>query len=436
MLLTASWVLPIRSDPIRHGAVLIHGSRIAEIGPADELLARHPNEPHKEFGGCTLLPGLVNAHTHLAMTCLKGLIPSRPFHEWIARIPTAWRALGADDIAASIAMGAILSITSGVTVVGDIAYGPESLAICADTGLGGTFYWEVLGIKASELPYALHDAEFPLDPARGFDGRLQAGISPHAPYTSGPELLRATHVIASAQRAAYAIHVAESPAEEELMRSGTGPLAGVAERLALGWKTPSTSTVRYLDGLGVLENAVAIHCVNVLPSDIPLIARRTAGIVLCPRSNRYLHVGDAPAERLAASDARLALGTDSLASNSDLDLFAEARALAVSAPGLGARYTVEMMTVGGAQVLGLDEHFGSLEPGRQADLAVYRTDGDNPYEALLAEAGRSTVEAVLAAGVWRMLEGAPTFGVSTIERASHLAGQRAALALGLSETDV
>ncbi|MDP2400794.1 MAG: amidohydrolase family protein, partial [Actinomycetota bacterium] len=155
MLLTASWVLPIRSDPIRHGAVLIHGSRIAEIGPADELLARHPNEPHKEFGGCTLLPGLVNAHTHLAMTCLKGLIPSRPFHEWIARIPTAWRALGADDIAASIAMGAILSITSGVTVVGDIAYGPESLAICADTGLGGTFYWEVLGIKASELPYAL-----------------------------------------------------------------------------------------------------------------------------------------------------------------------------------------------------------------------------------------------------------------------------------------
>ncbi|MDP2401142.1 MAG: amidohydrolase family protein, partial [Actinomycetota bacterium] len=267
-------------------------------------------------------------------------------------------------------------------------------------------------------------------------GRLRAGISPHSPYTSGPELLRATHVIAAAQHAGYAIHVAESPAEEELMRSGTGPLAGVAERLALGWQAPSTSTVRYLDGLGVLENAVAVHCVNVLPSDIPLLARRTAGIVLCPRSNRYLHVGDAPSERLVASGARLALGTDSLASNSDLDLFAEARALAEAAPGLGARRIVEMMTIGGAQALGFSEQFGALRPGLQADLAIFRSDGERPYETLLAEAGRSTVEAVLAAGVWRMIDGAPTFGVSTIERASHLAGQRAALALGLSETDV
>lgn len=433
MLVTASWVLPISSSPIRDGAVLVKGSRIVEVGTAADLLARHPEQPRHDFEGCTLLPGLVNAHTHLAMTCLKGLAPSRPFHEWIARIPIAWRALSRDDIAASISHGAIQSITSGVTVVGDIAYGPESLAICADAGLGGTFYWEVFGITAEKLPRVLSEAEFPLDPSRGFDGRIRIGVSPHAPYTSGPDLLRATHTIARVQHAGYAVHVAESPAEEELMQAGTGPLADLAKRFAHGWKPPRTTTVRYLDELGVLDGAVAVHGVGVLPADAVLLAKRTAGVVLCPRSNRYLQVGDPPVARLERAGARLALGTDSLASNDDLDLFAEARALAALEPRLTPTRIVEMITRDGAEVLGLSEHFGILTTGSQADLAIYRVIGDDPYEALLAHAGRRTVEAVLAAGIWRVLEGTPVFGVSLIERASRLASQRAALAIGFAD---
>ncbi len=432
MLVTADWVLPIGRAPIRNGGVLVTGSSIVEVGPAEDLERRGLRGPTHNFPGCAITPGLVNAHTHLAMTCLKDVVGPMPFHEWIARIPVAFRALSDDDIAASIAYGAHRVVASGTTVVGDIAYGPESLAICADSGLAGTFFWEVLGLTPHELAHHLFELEYPADPATGCSERYRCGLSPHATYSSGPELLQAAHKIATAQGVGFAIHLAESAAETELMRTGAGPLAGVARRLAHGFVPPDTSPVAYLDGLGVLESAIAVHAVRVLPTDIPRLSRLGTRIILCPRSNEYLHNGTPPAWRFEHSAIPLALGTDSLASNSDLDLFEEARALRAIEPRFDAHRLIEMMTSGGARVLGMQGSFGELSPGMQADLAAFRIpDASDPYEALLASGGRHAVEAVLSAGVWRVLGGAATMGISVIERASHLAGQRAALALAL-----
>ncbi len=431
MLVTADWVLPIGRPPIRDGAVLIRNGTIAAVDTAKKLTVNYSG-PRHEYPGCVLLPGLVNAHTHLAFTCLKGVIPSMPFAEWIRYIPIAFRSLSADDIVASIAHGAIKAIVSGTTVVADIAYGPESVAVAADSGLGGTFYWEVLGITPSELAETLYEREFPTDPIRVCSIRLRCGISPHAPYTSGPELIRAAHLIATAQHAGFAIHAAESDAETQLLTDGTGPLAQLAGRLAHGFTPPGSSTIAYLDRLEALNNAVIIHGAKVLPSDVPALARRAKGVVLCPRSNEYLENGKAPAWRFERAGVPLALGTDSLASNQDLDLFEEARALHAIEPRFDAHRLIEMITLGGARVLDMADEFGELAPGKQADLAIYRVPPtEDPYTALFDVGGRGSIEAVLSAGIWRVLSGAPIFGVSVIERASHLAAQKASLAVAL-----
>jgi cytosine/adenosine deaminase-related metal-dependent hydrolase len=429
MLLAADWVLPGVGFPIRNGAVRIHGSRIAAVGEIDELSATFPDDPVREYAGCTMMPGLVNAHTHLALTCMKGLLAPQPFHEWISQMPGAFAALDADDLAASTTYGAILSIASGTTVVGDIAYGPEALAIAADTGLGGTFFWEVFGLSCEELAQRLYELEYPADPGRVCTDRLHCGISPHAPYTSGPELLKATHTIAREQHAAYAIHVAESDAEVELLREGTGPFAALASRMIPGFESPGTGAISYLESIGVLEGTVAVHCVKVLPVELPLLARRAAGAVLCPRSNEHLQNGAAPVRRMLDAGVTVAIGTDSLASNSDLDVMNELRALRAQEPKVSPEEAFRMVTVSGARVLGLADRLGSLEAGKQADIAIHRVTGDDPVAAVIDTAGRSTVEAVMSGGIFRVLDGGPVFAVSPVERASHMAGQKAALAL-------
>lgn len=431
-LVTGKWVLPIASEPIRNGAVLIDGVRIAEVGLAEELLARYPEAKRYEFEDATVLPGLVNAHTHLAMTCLKGLIPPQPFPEWLSKVPKAFGALTEDDIVASISLGAIHSLCAGTTVVGDIAYGPESLAICADMGLGGTFFWEVFGITADMLESRLAEMEFPLEIARNFEGRFEAGISPHSPYTSGPDLIKAAHALVIAEKSEYAIHVAESPAETELLTSGKGALAPVADQFVRNFKPPGTTTVGYLNRLGVLDGAAAIHCVNVTSADAAVLAAKARGVVLCPRSNAYLHTGIAPARKLHKAGVTLALGTDSLGSNHDLDLFEEARALASIAPDISAQEIVGMITHGGAKVLGLSDRFGALSPGMQADLAIFRVDGDDPYDSLLAKAGLDAIEAVMSAGIWRVMQNKPLLAPTQIAQRSNLASKRAAAALMLS----
>ncbi len=430
MLVRADWVVPVAAPPVRDGAVALRGNLICAVGPFDRLAEEYPAEPVTHHPGCVLMPGLVNAHTHLALTALHEVVPSAPFPEWLALVVRAMRALGPDDLAASTVLGAHRAMASGTTVVGEIAYGPESPAIAADTGLGGAFFWEVLGLAPEELPDRLAELEYPADPARIQGRRQRYGLSPHAPYTSGPDLLREVRRRTRAEGTGLALHVAESPAETELLRAGTGPLAEVAARSAHGFAAPGTTPVRYLSDLGVLDGALAVHCAELLPVDIPVLASRAAAVVLCPRSNAYLHVGPAPVKRLAASGVTLALGTDSLASNADLDLFAEARALTRVAPSLSAERLIRMMTAEGARALGLESSFGTLEPGRQADLAVYRVDGgEDPYAALLERAGRSTVEAVMAAGLWRVLGGQATFPSRFAETAARHAALRATLAI-------
>jgi cytosine/adenosine deaminase-related metal-dependent hydrolase len=332
----------------------------------------------------------------------------RPF---LARVTAAVQAMTAADFEASAAEGALECLRAGVTCVGDIAYGPGPLAACAGLGLGGVFHWEVLGIAAEELEATLAARGFPADCAHG---RARCGISPHTPYTCGPALLRRAADFARGRDLSFAVHVAESPAERELMLHGTGALADTAARLARGFTAPGVGSVAYLERLGVLPGALAVHCVSLEPGDAERLAA-ARGVALCPRSNAYLGNGAPPVAELRAAGVTLALGTDSAASNWDLDLFAEARALLALDAALTPRKLLRMLTRDGARALGLDDTVGALTPGLQADLAVVGTGPAPDPEA-----------AVMAAGVWRVRGGEHTQPTRDI-------GEAAAAARGVAE---
>ncbi len=431
MIVTADWVLPVSAPPIRNGAVLVRGGTIAEVGPLDAVSAGSPGVPVDAHEGCTIIPGLVNAHTHLALTALEGLLPPLPFHDWLARIAPVTRGLTREDFRASAALGALRCLGAGITVVGDIAYGAESAAAAEDLGLGGVSFWEALGLAGDALDADLERRGYPAAVASHRRARLIVGLSPHAPYTAGPGLLRATAERARADGVPWMIHLAESPAESRLLVTGDGPLAAVAARLAVGFEPPGTGAVAYADALGALDGAIAVHCVEADAAEIALLAESAAGVVLCPRSNAYLGDGEAPVAALRRAGNRLALGSDSLASNESIDLLAEARAARRLDPGLEAGRLLAMLTLEGARVLGIDDRFGSLEPGKQADLAVLRLEGgDPPVETLIAHGSPEAVAAVMSAGEWRVRDGTHLEPTGAIERDARLVAERASAVIG------
>ena len=406
MLIAADWVVPVSRPPIRDGAVCVERGLIVAVGRAHDLHALYPEHQRRDFPGCVLMPGLVNAHTHLALTALRGVVGPMTFEEWLPRLVTALSDWGPDDYAASATLGAEACLEAGVTVVGDIVHGPESMAAAAGCGVGGVFYWELLGMTSDRLESALDRAEFPRIPGGACGARARCGLSPHATYTVGPALMAAVTTAAHDLRVPVAIHVAESTAEMQLLRDGTGPLAATAARLAVGFEAPNSGAVTYLDRLGALEGATAVHLCHVQPGEIARLAATVRGAVTCPRSNRFLHNPLPPIARLLRGGIPVGVGTDSSASNDDLDLMAEVRVLHEALPQLEPSLLIEMVTAMGAIALGVEDRFGVLEPGMQADLAVFSLDAAaDPEAALVREAGRDTVRAVLAGGTWRVLDG-------------------------------
>ncbi len=427
MLLTADWVLPVSRRPLRDAAVVIREDHILEVGPAEELLGRWPDEERVDLSGCCLMPGLVNAHTHLGLSAVDGLFAPAPFIDWLPRIVTAMRSWSAEDYAASTAVGAARCLEAGVTVVGDIAYNAGSIEAASRVGLGGSFFLEVLGITPAELPARL--AELGFDP-ESCTAAVRCGLSPHTLYSSGPALLEAVSRTARETGVPVSLHVAETVAEADLVRDGSGGLAPVAARLAEGFRPTGDSPVAYLDRLGVLDGATVIHLCQTWPSDVRRLASTVRGAVTCPRSNAWLHNGLAPVLQLLDAGVPVGLGTDSLASTPDLDLFAEARALQDLVPQLSPRTLVEMLTVHGALALGVEDRYGVLEPGMRADITAFRTPAtDDPEATLLYHGGCDSVEAVMSGGVWRLRGGELTADLDSERAVADEARRRAAEAL-------
>ncbi len=413
----AAWVLPIAAPPIENGEVVIENGRIAAVRPA----ATSSDPTCCDLGEAILLPGLVNVHTHLDYTVMRGLLEDIEFFPWIRELTARKDALDWDDWLASATYGAAEALASGITTIGDCTdsgaafYGAKALR------LGGIVYREVFGIDEAETVEAIIAklcGRVQTLQSQTEGTNLTVGISPHAPYTVRPALFTALRDYAASDSLPVCIHAAESRAEAELMHGETGAIAAMFERRGIDWQIPYRSTVAYLNSLGILSSrTLLVHGVQVSASDRHIVAEQDVAWAHCPKSNAKLGNGVAPLGILGrksfagngeaeygAEVPRIGLGSDSVASNNTLDLFEEMRFAVLMQRGahhrimaLTAREAVEMATRGGAKALGLDAEIGSLEVGKRADLCAVRLDGlhsapaYNPYNALVYAARASDV---------------------------------------------
>jgi len=421
VLLCADWILPISGPSLAEGAVLVSEGVIQAVGPAAGLRARYPEEETRGFPGCALLPGLVNAHTHLEYSAFKGFARPSGFGSWMLSLLLARRKLDTEDYVASALWGAYECMRSGVTCIADTSHDGWPVARAArSAGLRARVYLELFGIDDAHLPATMARLETALERLRdecgaeavgrpaggsrtaaaGSGALVEAGLSPHAPYTVSARLYREAARFARRAGLRMATHVAESQAEVRLFMQGGGPIAHAYRVAGLWrgsrWRPPRVSPVRHLHGTGALgPDMLAVHAVQVDGEDIALLAAARTPVAHCPRSNLRLRCGGAPVAEMRAAGLTVGLGTDSLASNDSVDLFAEMRAaLAVSkeraaaagAPSeadaaasmpapLAAADVLRMATLDGARALGWEHLVGSLDVGKRADVIAVRLGG-------------------------------------------------------------
>lgn len=430
MLITAGCALPMDGrPPIADAAVLTAGARLVAVGPRREVLARPDAAGHerRDFGaGAVLLPGLLNAHIHLEYTHLGPLAAPTPFFPWLRGLSDWSGARAEEDWGASAADGADACLRGGVTCLGEIVTRGEGVAAMAARGLHGVAYVELFGARGADFAPRL--ARFDERVARvreivdaAGDPGLRVGLSPHTPYTLSGAAIGAVVARAHEAGAPLAIHVGESPGEAELLASGTGPIADWL--VTAGGETPlepfraggyGLSPLAYAATQGVFRPghpALVVHAVHLDGDDVAALARHGAAVALCPRSNDLLCCGEAPVATLLQAGIPLGVGTDSLGSNRDLDLFNELRALAAIVrrqeqragrpvdEGALARRLLALATAEGARALTLDAELGTLTPGKLADLAVVALDGDDdPYRAIVERASAADVRCTMTSG--------------------------------------
>jgi cytosine/adenosine deaminase-related metal-dependent hydrolase len=383
--------------------VAVEGDRIAAVGPFADLRRRCPGEV-TDHGDAVLLPGLINAHTHLEWSFLRGDIgPRRDFVGWVREITARKLVTPLEEVAAAVGRAVEEIAVTGTVAVSEVLnnatfYTETSVERLSTRGIRGIGFLELLGFGGAEATEILQAGWKALGMIREQGGgsrphgndrlggpSLAFHLSPHAPYSVSPALFRLIH----SRTERRTVHLAENEAEVRLLASGDGPWRDLLQELGRwdpSWSPPGVSPVRYLDGLGFLDDrTLAVHVVRVNDEDIAILRERRTPVCLCPRSNARLNVGRAPARKFFDAGLTVALGTDSLASNEDLDTFAEMRALRDQNPDLSAEEVVRAATLNGAVALGLESDLGSLAPGKSSRFIGVRANGKDitdPYECL------------------------------------------------------
>ena len=368
LLISARWLLPIapRNEALEHHALAIQDGRIQALGPADQIRRAWQAEENLELDHHILLPGLVNAHGHAAMTLLRGAGEDQHLQDWLHH--TIWP-LEAEHVNAEfVRLGSELAIAemlaSGTTTFSDMYFFPEVVAAAVEkTGMRAQLAFPVIEFTnawSTSVDDCLHKGLALHDQYRHHP-RIDMAFGPHAPYTVRMADLKRVAMYADEIEAPIQIHLHENARE-------------VADAVAEFGKT----WIHILDEEGLLGPQMqAVHMTQVNDEDLERIAATNTRVIHCPSSNLKLASGYADITRLAGSDVCIGLGTDGAASNNTLDLFHEARMAALLAKHHGedaalgpAREMLAMATLGGADALGIADLTGSLEAGKAADLVA------------------------------------------------------------------
>jgi cytosine/adenosine deaminase-related metal-dependent hydrolase len=398
-------VLPVSAPAIVNGAILISGNRIAEVGCWRDL-AKAERDETIDLGESVALPGLVNAHCHLDYTDMAGQFPPpKIFSDWLKLITTAKGHWSKSDYATSWMNGAQMLVRTGTTTIGDIEAMPELLPEVWNLGsLRVVSFLEMIGITGRRKPEAILDEA--LRKINSLSGKTCcAGLSPHAPYSTLPELLKLSAAAARDRGLRMCTHVAESSQEFEMFRRGRGEMYDWLRRSTRDMSDCGVgSPVRHLARCGALgENLLAVHANYLAKGDARLLANHKVHIVHCPRSHEYFRHGRFPLRRLLRAGINICLGTDSLASvlktrreTVELNMFDEMRTLADRETLLSAKRILQMATVNGARALGMGGRIGELSPGSFADLIAIPFSGklSGIHDAVLAHKGDVTTSMI------------------------------------------
>ncbi len=406
---TARWVFPVAGPPLERGTVTVRGDRIEAVEP------HSTRTPDADLGNVAIIPGLVNAHTHLDLSGARCLIPpTDPHHftDWLRGVIAYRRSRTPEQVATDIRDGLAECLRAGTTLVGDITAGGSSWSSVSKTDVRAVLFWELIGLDPARFQAADDEWGAKTDVAWEPDYTTVVypstrtcwwGSSPHAPYSANHELSVA---MLGCMAGVKAIHLAESPGELELLAHRTGPFVPFLRELG-HWRPEllTASIEDFLFSALMLRPPrpprLYVHC-NYLPSDTAFLPNQS--VVYCPRTHAAFGHPPHPFRDFLARGVRVCLGTDSLASNPDLDILAEARFVRSRYPDFPGDTLLEMVTLAGAEALGWADEVGSLEAGKSADLvAVPLPDRDaaDPHELLFAPDGPAGGRRTLFRGAWR-----------------------------------
>ena len=438
VIYSARWVLPIISPTIEDGAVGVENSRIVAVGSRDEIVSKFSDAHVIDFGVAAILPGFVNAHSHLELTVMRSFLEREEsdFFAWLRKLTAARMVMTTEDLLVSAACGAIEAARAGVTCLGDASSSStQVMKALREVGLRGIVYQETFGPDpklAAEQVAKLREQIREMSEQES--DQVRAGVSPHAPYTVSAPQLELIARLAIDEKTPVMMHAAESQAEELFMREGLGPFAEGLRARDIEWYAPGISTIEYLDRHGILQTKPLLaHCINVDGKDLELVKAAGAGIAHCPKSNAKLGHGRAPFSNFISQGLNVGLGSDSVASNNTCDILEEGRFATLLArmdrgsnPRVSkgsklsdvnetilpdgratalvtAEQTLFAATLGGARALGLDNQIGTLAEGMQADIAVVSLSGAhqqpvrNPADTLVfSSSGRDVVMTMVA----------------------------------------
>ena len=385
MIIRARVVVTMDGAPIKNGAVAISGNRVIDVGNFDDIKARNSGEV-VDLGERALLPGLINAHCHLDYTCLRGKIPpQKSFADWIRAINAEKAKLAPDDYLASIAEGFAEAKRFGTTTVANLTAFPELISRI-HAPIGTWWFAELIDVRSPERVNELVDfAVESLKPAPNW------GLAPHALFTASTNLYRRCEKVARREKILLTTHLAESREEISMFRDASGPLYEFMKNIGRPMDDCANETPleRFVERAGgaFLPNWIVAHLNELAESDFELLERlsKKFHLVHSPRSHDYFAHRPFPFQKLRGLGFNTCLGTDSLASNESLSLFAEMRAFQQIEPGVSPAKIFEMVTTNAALALHREDTLGRIRLGFQADLISVPCSGSaNVFEEIVA----------------------------------------------------
>ena len=390
------------SGDFEDGAFVVDGNRFGSSGRADDVLSQYRGETI-DLGDVIVMPGLINAHCHLEYTLLRGaILPSRSFPQWIARINALKRSLTDSDYLAAIELGIQELRRFGVTSVLDVVSAPQVIPLLSRPMIRSWFCLELIDVRPR--PW-LDDHAFGswifFEPANSWLGGF--GLSPHAPYTASADLYRLSHEFARSFQMPLTTHVSESWSEYQMFASARGELFDFLQKMGRKMEDcGAMSPLRYLLSSELVDKrCILVHVNELDEADFALLARpewRELSVVHCPKSHRFLHHNRFSLERLREIGLNICIGTDSLASNDSLNLFAEMRTARRNFPSLSSLDFLEMVTLNPARALEQESQLGRIAPGFLADaIAIpYSGKAEKVHDAIVEN--RSSIEWMIVDG--------------------------------------